>query len=1202
MNWKRRRTLPSSSVKTVAIVGGTHGNETNGVHLAKHFMRNPALVKRPSFETEVLLSNVAAIQQNTRYVEEDLNRCYLLEDLQNDAKSTSTLERKRAREAIGACVVGVEMKQHGLSLDLSCYTALVEASIRSHDLDLALETLNAMRAELGPRARLPKEHACGFADQWERCVELLKQLQRLPSPPCTSAYYSVVRACCRCKQYPTALQLLQQMEKHGPVHYEASQALRLELVEVDAQLGPKSSSEPKCDFIIDLHNTTAATGVALLMAPNDEFAHEVAHHLMSLDETVRVVEWNDQADWPLCPSIGRSGLTFEVGPCPWGCLEPELFQQSRRLVMALLDYVEKHNSLVASGSPTRQEVSMKVFRSIGVSIDYPRAGEDPVGHAPGASTGRAACFCRREVDTYGSAAGDLAFGSEGKGGPPGDIVIDVSLFGLKRSPTPPPPTPEDLLTPPADAVTLPSGLVTKVIRPGNATAEAATEANRAMVEWYGWTAIDGQLFDASYNRAPGAVEVQQQNVPKGFWEGVKLMKTGETQRFWVMAETSINRFLKIFDGVRLSSLLDLVPLLVSAGVLRSKGQAQGEEEVAAAGGSVLRWLARAGGAFLVGSAVSQVEARSFVKLMEQVNQMGLGQLRPLGMMKVGAFLTDLSRRAGSLEDLQPREPREWRGGSAEVGFGRRPKVSTLNSWRQPAPSEREDDVPEQATEDASGALENVRSEASDVAIPGPSTPEEAQEVLEALEASDRWTAEIYSAALNRPLFRLLTGLGWVGQLEALRVVAQKESVRGIQRLVKDFQKVDRLERLERGIELLDKARLLPRLGGTSSAPKSDFEPWSHLVSIVNAFGGPEDFNKRVEAVNLQHFDECLDVLNAAGLTRKPGQEAMNSRDFSSAVSAWKEVVGILVTAGGPALHGPKKERERDINVFLESLKGIAVEDFLRMVGLLRQAGLARPLDDEDGVEMTRRPSFSYGYGESAGRIRNEMLQDFVQRVIQAGGFHAFWHALKGVDLMKLKGDLHCLAVIRRKLQELIAEDWWLAVHDAEGLEDDALEEWSDGYGELRRKRRADDLTLKQRQQLVKRFREVGGVEAFLDGFANINLSQMLQQHKALHKARIRDVGVIEALSKIGELVKNKVEHLHGLQAVAATLVRWGDRHYRGEEPVRLWKAMHQQVTWLLMAIEENGALLKATVNHGNHPGKEPELTPARLARASEDLG
>lgn len=53
--------------------------------------------------------------------------------------------------------------------------------------------------------------------------------------------------------------------------------------------------------------------------------------------------------------------------------------------------------------------------------------------------------------------------------------------------------------------------------------------------------------------------------------------------------------------------------------------------------------------------------------------------------------------------------------------------------------------------------------------------------------------------------------------------------------------------------------------------------------------------------------------------------------------------------------------------------------------------------------------------------------------------------------------------------------------------------------------------------------------------------------------------------------------------------------------MRLWKAMHQQVTWLLMAIEENGALLKATVNHGNHPGKEPELTPARLAQFLQAL-
>ncbi|CAE7590616.1 unnamed protein product [Symbiodinium sp. CCMP2592] len=186
-----------------------------------------------------MLSNTAAIKQNTRYVEEDLNRCYLLADLENDETSTSSLERKRARE-------------------------------------------------------------------------------------------------------------------------------------VDALLGPKSSDTPRCDFIVDLHNTTAATGVALLMAPDDEFAHEVGHYLSTLDDSVRVVEWNDQPDWALCPSVGRSGLTFEVGPCPWGCLEPELFQRSRRLVLALLDYIEKHNSLIAQGSSKKEKVSMPVYRAIGVSMDYPR--------------------------------------------------------------------------------------------------------------------------------------------------------------------------------------------------------------------------------------------------------------------------------------------------------------------------------------------------------------------------------------------------------------------------------------------------------------------------------------------------------------------------------------------------------------------------------------------------------------------------------------------------------------------------------------------------------------------------------------------------------------------------------------------------------------------------------------------------------------
>lgn len=245
LDWKKRRTNPTTALKRVAIIGGTHGNETNGVHLAKHFLRNPDVVKRSSFETEVHLSNTHAIAANTRYVDEDLNRCYLAADLEDTSKEPANRERKRARE-------------------------------------------------------------------------------------------------------------------------------------MDQILGPKNSDNPRCDLTIDLHNTTAATGICLLMAPDDDFSHAIAHYLMSLDSSVRVVDWDKKPDWALCASVSRSGMTFEVGPCPWGCLVPDTFIQSVKLVEAALDYVENHNKQIAAGSVDCKDTSMSVFRSISISIDYPRNEEGDI--------------------------------------------------------------------------------------------------------------------------------------------------------------------------------------------------------------------------------------------------------------------------------------------------------------------------------------------------------------------------------------------------------------------------------------------------------------------------------------------------------------------------------------------------------------------------------------------------------------------------------------------------------------------------------------------------------------------------------------------------------------------------------------------------------------------------------------------------------
>ena len=82
-------------IRQVAIVGGTHGNEFTGAYLIKKFEQFPDLVKRPSLETLTLLGNPKAFDTARRYIDEDLNRCFLQSALQD--ASLSSHEAVRAK-------------------------------------------------------------------------------------------------------------------------------------------------------------------------------------------------------------------------------------------------------------------------------------------------------------------------------------------------------------------------------------------------------------------------------------------------------------------------------------------------------------------------------------------------------------------------------------------------------------------------------------------------------------------------------------------------------------------------------------------------------------------------------------------------------------------------------------------------------------------------------------------------------------------------------------------------------------------------------------------------------------------------------------------------------------------------------------------------------------------------------------------------
>jgi aspartoacylase len=89
-------------INSVAIVGGTHGNELTGVHLVKNWQKRQRVKNYSGFQVELLLANPAAIDANKRYLQKDLNRCFKLSELADSkANLTEQLLAKQINQSLG---------------------------------------------------------------------------------------------------------------------------------------------------------------------------------------------------------------------------------------------------------------------------------------------------------------------------------------------------------------------------------------------------------------------------------------------------------------------------------------------------------------------------------------------------------------------------------------------------------------------------------------------------------------------------------------------------------------------------------------------------------------------------------------------------------------------------------------------------------------------------------------------------------------------------------------------------------------------------------------------------------------------------------------------------------------------------------------------------------------------------------------------
>lgn len=85
-----------ANINKVAIVGGTHGNEYSGIYLLRQWQKHAESVNRPSFDTTLLMANPHAYENNTRYVDSDLNRQFLLHLLQDEGLNNT--EQRLAKQ------------------------------------------------------------------------------------------------------------------------------------------------------------------------------------------------------------------------------------------------------------------------------------------------------------------------------------------------------------------------------------------------------------------------------------------------------------------------------------------------------------------------------------------------------------------------------------------------------------------------------------------------------------------------------------------------------------------------------------------------------------------------------------------------------------------------------------------------------------------------------------------------------------------------------------------------------------------------------------------------------------------------------------------------------------------------------------------------------------------------------------------------
>ncbi|MBT8344576.1 MAG: aspartoacylase [Sulfurovum sp.] len=137
--------------------------------------------------------------------------------------------------------------------------------------------------------------------------------------------------------------------------------------ELNDLLGKKGSKEPKVDFIVDLHTTTANMGLSIVVSNPSTITWRAIAYLCKMEPSLNVYRWQGDIENSFVDSMAPHGFAIEVGAVPQGVLRADLFLKTEALIYHLLDYVEIENN----GDDLGLERTLEIYDHE-VLVDYPR--------------------------------------------------------------------------------------------------------------------------------------------------------------------------------------------------------------------------------------------------------------------------------------------------------------------------------------------------------------------------------------------------------------------------------------------------------------------------------------------------------------------------------------------------------------------------------------------------------------------------------------------------------------------------------------------------------------------------------------------------------------------------------------------------------------------------------------------------------------